>query len=58
MSTPEVDREEDDTEHRERKISECASGNESDPFPKGNYRKVTRLSTEQIVSPVLGHVKL
>ena len=34
---------------RERKVSECTSGNESD-FPKGNYRKVTRLSSEQIVS--------
>lgn len=34
---------------RERKISEYNSGNESD-FPKTNYRKVTRLSSEQIKS--------
>lgn len=34
---------------RERKTSECTSGNESD-YPKGNYRKVTRLSSEQIKS--------
>ena len=53
LAVQEVDREEDDNEDRERKISECASGNESDPFPKGNYRKVTRLSSEQIVSHVL-----
>ena len=46
----EVNREEDDNENRERKISECASGNEYDLFLKGNYRKVTRLSSEQIVS--------
>ena len=50
MSVQEVNREEDGSETRERKISECASGNESDPFLKGNYRKVTRLSSEQIVS--------
>jgi len=50
MSVQEVNREEDGSETWERKISECASGNESDPFLKGNYRKVTRLSSEQIVS--------
>lgn len=50
MSAPEMEREEDDIENRERKISECISGNESDAFPKGNYRKVTRLSSEQIAS--------
>lgn len=53
MPVKEVEREEDDTENRERKISECASGNESDAFPKSNYRKVTRLSSEQIVSPAI-----
>ena len=35
---------------RQRKISEYNSGNESD-IPTKNYRKVTRLSSEQIVSP-------
>lgn len=50
LSVQEVDREKDGNEDRERKISECASGNESDAFLKGNYRKVTRLSSEQIVS--------
>ena len=53
LAVQEVDREEDESENRERKISDCASGNESDAFPKGNYRKVTRLSSEQIVSPHL-----
>ena len=50
LSVQEVNREEDGNDNRERKISECASGNESDVFLKGNYRKVTRLSSEQIVS--------
>ena len=50
MSIQEVNREEDGNENRERKTSDCASGNESDAFFKGNYRKVTRLSSEQIVS--------
>lgn len=40
---------ENENRERERKISECTSGNESD-YPKGNYRKVTRLSSEQIKS--------
>ena len=40
---------ENEMDERERKISECASGNESD-IPKRNYKKVTRLSSEQIVS--------
>ena len=35
---------------RQRKISQYNSGNESD-ISKKNYRKVTRLSSEQIVSP-------
>ena len=38
----------DENESRERTTSECISGNESD-FPKGKYRKVTRLSSDQIV---------
>ena len=38
----------DENESRERTTSECVSGNESD-FPKGKYRKVTRLSSDQIV---------
>lgn len=50
LPVQEVNREEDGNENRERKISEYASGNESDLFFKGNYRKVTRLSSEQIVS--------
>ena len=53
----EVNSEEDVNENRERKISECASGNESDLFLKGNYRKVTRLSSEQIVSDKFHHLK-
>lgn len=39
----------DENESRERTTSECISGNESD-FPKGKYRKVTRLSSDQIKS--------
>lgn len=50
MSAPEMEREEDDNENRARKVSGCISGNESDASPKENYRKVTRLSSEQIAS--------
>lgn len=50
MSAPEMEREEDDNESRARKVSGCISGNESDASPKENYRKVTRLSSEQIAS--------
>jgi len=58
LSVQEVNREEDDNHNRERKISECASGNESDPFLKGNYRKVTRLSSEQIVSDKINNINI
>lgn len=57
LSVQEVNREEDGNDNRERKISEYASGNESDVFLKGNYRKVTRLSSEQIVSDKDYHLK-
>lgn len=57
LSVQEVNREEDGNDNRERKISEYASGNESDVFLKGNYRKVTRLSSEQIVSDKVYHLK-
>ena len=57
LSVQEVNREEDGNDIRERKTSECASGNESDLFLKGNYRKVTRLSSEQIVSDKFYHMK-
>lgn len=57
LSVQEVNREEDGNDNRERKISEYTSGNESDVFPKGNYRKVTRLSSEQIVSDKDYHLK-
>lgn len=57
LSVQEVNREEDGNDNRERKISEYASGNESDVLLKGNYRKVTRLSSEQIVSDKDYHLK-
>ena len=57
MSVPEMEREEDDNENRARKVSGCISGNESDASPKENYRKVTRLSSEQIVSTIVGPLR-
>jgi len=50
LQETEIDGEPENTNSdRQRKISQCNSGNESD-IPKKNYRKVTRLSSEQIVS--------
>ena len=49
QETEEDGKTENQKSERQRKISEYNSGNESD-IPKRNYRKVTRLSSGQIVS--------